>query len=112
MTVLTWGCIAGGIIQCLVFRPWQYEIHWDIMVVIALIFIIIGGSVAAYVFYGNAVKRIGPAKASLFSCSEPIAAALLSAIWLKTEFPLIDLIGFACILSTNFLLSKPDKAEK
>ena len=93
MTVLTWGFIAGGIIQCLVF-------------------IIIGGSVAAYVFYGNAVKRIGPAKASLFSCSEPIAAALLSAIWLKTEFPLIDLIGFACILSTIFLLSKPEKAEK
>ena len=113
MTVLTWGFIAGGIIQCLIFKPWQYEVTWDIMVVIALFFIIIGGSVAAYVFYGNSVKRIGPAKASLFSCSEPIAAAALSAVWLKTEFPLIDLIGFACILSTIFLLSKTEakKAE-
>lgn len=111
MTVLTWGFIAGGIVQFIIFKPWQYEIHWDIMVVIALLFIIVGGSVAAYVFYGNAVKRIGPAKASIFSCSEPIAAAVLSAVWLKTEFPLIDLVGFACILSTIFLLSKPDTQE-
>ena len=111
MTVLTWGFIAGGIIQCLIFKPWKYDVTWDIMVVIALFFIIVGGSVAAYVFYGNSVKRIGPAKASLFSCSEPIAAAALSAVWLKTEFPLIDLIGFACILSTIFLLAKNDAKE-
>ncbi len=109
MTVLSWGFIAGGIVQCIIFRPWQYKIEWDIMVLIALFFIIGGGSVFAYVFYGNAIKRIGPAKASLFSCSEPIAAALLSAIWLGTEFVLLDLIGFACILSTIFLLTKPEK---
>ena len=47
-----------------------------------------------------------------FQLSLPIAAAVLSAVWLKTEFPLIDLVGFACILSTIFLLSKNSaKAE-
>ena len=111
MSVLSWGFIAGGIVQCLVFRPWQYEVKFDVMVVVALVFIIFGGSVMAYVFYGNAIRRIGPTKSALFSCSEPIAAALLSAVWLKTEFPLIDLVGFACILSTIFLLSKPEKNE-
>lgn len=104
--VVGWALLFGGIVLSLIFKPWKYDVHIDLAVIISLFFIIIGGSVAAYLFYANSVKRIGPTKASLFSCIEPVTATILSALWLKTNFMWIDLIGFALILSTIFILSK------
>ena len=104
--VVGWALLFGGIVLSCVFQPWRYAVHWDLAVLISMFFIVIGGSVAAYLFYANSIKRIGPTKASLFSCIEPVTATLLSALWLKTSFMWIDLIGFALILSTIFILSK------
>lgn len=104
--IIGWAFLFGGIVLSCIFRPWIYEVHWDLAVVISLFFIIIGGSVAAYLFYANSIKRIGPEKASLFSCIEPVTATVLSAVWLRTSFMWIDLIGFVLILSTIFILSK------
>ncbi len=109
MVVLSWGFLFGGIVQFIIFKPWTYPVTIDLLVIVAMAIIVLAGCVFAYVFYGNAIRRIGVAKASLFAASEPIAAALLSAIWLKTDFMLIDLLGFALILSTIFLLTKPEK---
>ena len=105
MTIISWAFIFGGIVLSCLFKPWNYSVKIDIPVIISLFFIIIGGSVAAYLFYANAIKRIGPSKASIFSTSEPIAATTLSAVWLGTTFIPIDLVGFALILSVVFILS-------
>ncbi len=104
--IVGWALLFGGIVLSCIFRPWEYTVHWDLAVVVSLFFIIIGGSVAAYLFYANAIKRIGPTKASLFSCIEPVTATVLAAVWLKTDFMMVDLAGFALILSTIFILSK------
>lgn len=103
--VVGWALLFGGIVLSCVFKPWKYTVHFDAAVWVSLFFIIIGGSVAAYLFYANSVKWIGPEKASLFSCIEPVTATILSALWLKTNFMWIDLIGFALIISTIFILS-------
>ncbi len=104
--IVGWALLFGGVVLSCIFKPWKYTVHFDLAVVVSLFFIIIGGSVAAYLFYANAIKRIGPAKASLFSCIEPVTATALAAAWLKTDFMMIDLVGFALILSTIFILSK------
>ena len=104
--VVGWSLLFGGIVLSLVFKPWKYTVHWDLAVLVSMFFIVVGGSVAAYLFYANSIKRIGPTKASLFSCIEPVTATVLSAVWLKTSFMWIDLFGFALILSTIFILSK------
>lgn len=104
--VVGWALLFGGIVLSCLFKPWEYTVKFDVAVWISLFFIIIGGSVAAYLFYASSVKWIGPAKASLFSCIEPVTATILSALWLKTRFMGIDLVGFALILSTIFILSR------
>lgn len=104
--VVGWALLFGGIVLSCIFKPWKYTVHIDIAVIVSLFAIIGGGSVAAYLFYANSIKRIGPTKASLFSCIEPVTATVLSALWLKTSFMPIDLAGFALILSTIFILSK------
>ena len=56
----------------------------------------------------NAMEAIGPARASLYACVEPIAATLLSAFWLHEPFALIDLLGFAMIIATILILGYSD----
>ncbi|MCR4955473.1 MAG: DMT family transporter [Lachnospiraceae bacterium] len=103
--VLGYAFVCGGLALIFICRPWRYHVDIDLAVIISMAFIILGGSVAAYMFYGNAIKRIGSAKSSLFASSEPVAAALLSAVWLKTSFSPIDLVGFVLIISTLFILT-------
>ena len=58
--------------------------------------------------YMQSVKLIGGVKAGLYACIEPVAAAVLSAVWLKVPFTGMDLLGFALILSTTVILAAPD----
>ena len=51
---------------------------------------------------------MGPVKASMLAATEPLSATVFSALWLGTAFSWTDLIGFACIISTIFLLAKTD----
>ena len=59
------------------------------------------------------VEKVGPSKASMISCVEPVAATIISALWLKSKFMPIDILGFVLILSTVFIITlNKDKTEK
>ena len=88
--------------------------RFDFGVIAALVGVIGLGSIGGFSLYMHGVKLIGPGRASLYSCVEPIAATLLSAVWLKVPFVTIDLVGFACIIAAIMLLGfldlkKPSK---
>lgn len=97
--------VCGGTVLTLIVRPWEADVVWDIPMLVAMFFIVIVGSIAAYLFYAQSIKLIGSEKASLCACSEPVTATLLSVVWLHTDFMIIDLIGFVLIISTIFLLT-------
>ena len=67
---------------------------------------VIIGSVLSYTLYMQGVKDIGGVKASMIACIEPVSAVLFACLWLKSEFILIDILGFVLILSTVFILGK------
>ena len=67
--------------------------------------IVIFGTVLAYTFYLEGIHLIGATKASIISSIEPVAATVISAVWLGTEFSGADIIGFAMIISTVFIIS-------
>jgi len=50
-------------------------------------------------------KTIGKVYAGLLSSVEPVAATIVAAIFLGTAFPAIDILGFALVLSTLFILN-------
>jgi len=53
---------------------------------------------------------VGPKKGSLYASVEPVSAMIFSSVWLHTDFGIMDLAGFFCIISTIFLLAL-DKKE-
>ena len=103
--LLGWAMLIGGISLGIARRPWQYHPVIDTGTIACLTAIILLGTIASFSLYMQGVKLIGPEKASLYACVEPVAATLFSFLWLHVSFTWIDLIGFACILSTLFLIT-------
>lgn len=102
-TILGWGTLAGGIVLLPVFRPWEIMPEISFSLIGALSGIVIFGTVLAYTFYLEGIRLIGATKASIISSIEPVAATVISALWLGTEFSGSDIIGFIMIISTIFI---------
>ncbi|MVZ63248.1 EamA family transporter [Sphingobacterium humi] len=106
--VVGWGMFVGGIAFSFVKAPWQVEGSWDLSTYFCVAFIIVLGTLIAFYSYLNAVKIIGGQKTSLLASAEPLVAVILSVIWLKIPFTMVDWIGSLCIISTVFLLTKKE----
>lgn len=104
-TVLGWGSLIGGIVLMPVFRPWETMPVISLPLIGAVAGIVIMGTVLAYTFYLEGIHLIGATNASIISSIEPVAATVISAVWLGTEFSGTDIIGFIMIISTIFIIS-------
>ncbi|MBO5411174.1 MAG: EamA family transporter [Clostridia bacterium] len=104
-TILGWGTLTGGVALLFIFRPWEISPAISLPLLGALGGIVIFGTVLAYTFYLEGIHLIGATKASIISSIEPVAATVISALWLGTEFSFVDIIGFAMIISTVFIIT-------
>lgn len=91
---------------------WKTKVVFDTGTVLGVLAISIIGTAIAYTLYLQGIQEIGAVKASMLASIEPVAATLFSFVWLKTPFTSIDIIGFAFIMTTVFLLSKKPKSKK
>ena len=110
--VLAWGMLIGGIALTIAFRPWNNKVIFDSETFTALTFIILFGTMAGFSMYMTGVKMIGSVKASLYSCVEPVASMVLTAVWMKVSFTTPDLIGTAFVIATIIILALPSPLKK
>ncbi len=108
--VAAWGMVVGGVLLAAVFRPWSIPAPVDCQVALGLAAVVVLGTVTAFSLYMEGVRCVGPKKGSLYASIEPVSATLFSVVWMGASFEGMDLLGFACILSTIFLLAA-DKKE-
>jgi len=108
-TITGLGMLFGGIVVNLAARSWTYRVSLSGRGWLALIAIVILGSVLSFSLFMQGIADIGPVKSSMLAATEPVTAAICSAVWLGTRFSPADLAGFACILATIFLLSGKEK---
>lgn len=91
---------------------WGWPAEFDMTAALLVCGIVLLGTVGAFSLFLQCIRDIGPVKATLFACIEPVTATALSAFLLGSVFTFADLIGFACILSTVFLLTlKKERKE-
>ncbi|WP_430509836.1 DMT family transporter [Gottfriedia solisilvae] len=103
--VVGWGMLIGGISFSFINPPWEFQGHWSISSYFAVIFIVIFGTLIAFYCYLESLKYITASETSLLASVEPLSAAVLSVIWLKVEFGVVDWIGSLCIIFTIVILS-------
>ena len=104
--VVGWGMLIGGLTFMGWSQPWHISGIWDSGTYLAVLFIVVLGTLVPFYCYLLAVKTIGPQRTSLLACAEPLSAALLSVVWLNVEFGWLDVLGSLCIVLTIYLLAR------
>ena len=110
LPIVGWGMLIGGCVTSIPYRVWQPVGTFDFAAILALAGVIVIGTLFSYTGYMEGVRRIGPEKANLYACIEPLSATLFAVLWLKSDIQPMDLLGFACILLAVTLLSIKRKA--
>ena len=106
------GMLAGGVVTFFLFRIWEIPVALDLAALGGIAGMVLFGTVGAFTLYLQAISDIGPVRTSILASVEPVASALISWAWLGNTFEMIDILGFACIISTVFLLALRKKEEK
>lgn len=112
LLTLGWGMFVGGAVLMFLMRPWDMHPVIDGQSVLALGFIVLFGTICAFYFYLTGVKLVGATSASMLACIEPVAATVISVVWLKVRFQAIDLLGFVFVISTVFIISLNQMKEE
>ena len=100
------GMLSGGIAFFFIMRVWTIPVSFDLNTIFVTGIIIVIGTVLAFTLFLKGTSIVGPARGNMLGCVEPLVATLCSALFMHTRFAVIDIIGFAFILSTVFVLSK------
>ncbi len=99
--------LVGGVVMCCATRAWTVPVELDAAGWVALLGgLVVIGTAVGYTFYLQGVNMIGASKASLIASVETVSATLFAVVWLGTAFSWIDIVGFAFIMATVFLLAK------
>lgn len=102
------GMLSGGIVWFFAMRIWRIPVTWNPMVILMLIVIVFVGTALAFTLFLAGTSIVGPARGNMLGCVEPLVATLTTAIFMRTTFTLMDILGFACIMATVFLLAKKE----
>lgn len=104
-TVIAWGMLIGGGIFASFYPPTKGTGHWSIESILAILFVVIFGTLVAFYCYLESLKYISGYEASVLGCIEPLSAAILSILFLNVVFTTIQWIGTLFILITITVLS-------
>lgn len=105
ISISGYGMLIGGAVLLALTGAWGWPAGFDLRAFLLVCGIVLLGTVGAFSLFLQCIRDVGPVKATLFACIEPVTATALSAFLLGSVFTLADVIGFACILSTVFLLT-------
>jgi len=101
-----WGQLLTGLFLSTIFSPFEWGgtgADWGAAACVA--YIIIFGTVIPFSLFLNGVIVIGPTRASLISCSEPLSSVILMVTFLGGNVQLLDYIGMGFIILTVIMLS-------
>ena len=107
-TVMAVAMTMGGVVINVIARSWQFDVSLPAKGWLLVAFIVVMGTVVTFSLFLQGIRDAGPVRASILSVTEPVSAAILAFFWLGTQFTAADLIGFAAILATVFLLAKQE----
>ena len=102
-----WGMLIGAILN-LGARSWTLHTDLPLQGWLAVAAIVLFGTVLSFTLFMQGIQDVGPVKSSMLAATEPVSATVFSAVWLGTAFSAVDLMGFAAIIATIFLLARSE----
>ena len=97
--------LIGGVAFSFIHQPWDCNGEWSFASVLAIIFVVLFGTLIAFTCFLESLKYIKPTESSILSSAEPLSAALLSVVWLHEKLGIAEWLGTAFIIITIIILS-------
>ncbi|MHA8110412.1 DMT family transporter [Lactobacillaceae bacterium Melli_B4] len=102
-----WGFLLGSI-PLLPFIITTSQPHFDASFTLELLFIIIIGTMLAYLFYVASIDYLSPAVSGVLASFEPLTATFLSVFFLHLRLNGFELLGIALILLMAVIQAIPE----
>lgn len=111
-STVAWGMVIGGVAFSFVHKPWDFVGEWSMNSFLAVMFVVIFGTLVGFYCYLESLKYVHPTEASVLSSAEPLSAAFLSVLWLNVPLGVAQWIGTLCIITTIIILSFAKTSEQ
>lgn len=112
VVVVGWGMVIGGLCLSLIHPPWEIVTQISTPTTSLLIlFIVIFGTLVPYYLFIDSLRLVQPTEASIIACAEPLAAVIVSILWLHIPFGLMQSAGGLCIIVAVLLLVTKQQAN-
>lgn len=105
MTVNTWSMLLGGLLFNLVQPFWSIQIPLTVANISKLGFVVVFGTLLAFLFFLESLNYIRPTVVSLLDAFEPLSATVIAVVLLGVNFGWLDIFGSLLIISTVFILA-------
>lgn len=99
-----YGMLIGGSVLGMTARISLIPPQMDQTGVLLVLFVILVGTVGGFTLFLRGISDIGPVKANLIGCLEPVSATVTSVLFLDEVFSFEDLLGFAFVLASVLLV--------
>lgn len=111
--VMGYGMFGGGIFMSFIESPFAVDLsNLNSNIIGSIIFVIIFGTLIPFLLFSESLRYITAKETSLLACSEPLAAIIVSVVWLNTSFGLFQALGsFFIILMVYLIAINPAKKQ-
>lgn len=106
IVVVGWGMLIGGVGLSLLNPPWDVSgQHLTMAAVLPIGFVILFGTLIPFYLILESLRYISAAEAGMLNSAEPLAAVIVSVVWLHLSFGFWEMVGGLCIIVTVTLLA-------
>ncbi len=105
LAVTGWGLLVAGLCLMILQPMWTVHLTLNVFQIVLLVVIVLLGTVAPFLMFAHSLAYILPTTASLLDAFEPLAATIISVLFLNVQLTSYDLFGGALIILAVMALS-------
>ncbi len=105
IVVVGWGMFMGGLAANFVAPLYHPAYHFDTIDLILLFFIVVFGSIVAFVWYIASLRKVAPETVGMLGMLEPLSATILSALVLGVSFHAFQVVGIVMTLGAILIMN-------
>lgn len=111
--IVGWAMLISGASFGIVVQPWKTLFTIDIISILGILYVVVLGTLFPFLIYLVGSKIISPQRAGILSLIEPVAATLISVVFMGERFLRVDYIGIGLVIFSLFILntSNNDRAK-
>ena len=97
------------VISFIIEKPQFSELNINTKVIVSMVYLVLIGSVVAYLAFNYLLKYVAPDKVSTQALVNPIVAVILGVIFLNEEFTMQSVIASAILLTGSYFINSTKK---